>query len=247
MISPEEKIWMNLRRFYMSLGELCGYESGNLAGIDFVMNNNGSWPAFLLGRPDTEAISDIASSIVNNEVPPFWIMEKKDDAMLSILEDHGIRAVRQWTGMTMESGSFVPATNNPEIEIRNNDPGSLGDWLELVNSTVMSGAQLGKEIAEAISSSDSFQHMVAYLEDKPVGTGLTFSEEGVCGLYFLSTESGQRGRGIGSRIFSELIRCGIEEGNHSLVLHATGMGEKIYHRTGFKSVNHYSVLWHLGS
>ncbi len=246
MTTEEGIITENLYRFYHRIAALCGYETGQLAGCAYVWNRKGSWPGYLLGLPEPGTIPEIVGAIQQGIVPPFWILPETSGNEIDLLEAAGVRVVKQWSGMILDPVDFKPAPSLQGITIRINERETLEEWLQIVNSDLVSGAQIGHEIMEAIASSDDFQWMVAYMEDQPVGTGMVFSHEGIGGLYMLATRSAARGRGIGSAVFSEMTSLAIRSGNHTVVLHGTGLGERIYVRTGFSVVSGYSVLWNLG-
>jgi len=252
MRKEEDIITGNLFSFYHRIAELCGYERGELEGCSYVWNRKGSWPGYLLGSPEPGRIAEpgriqeIARAIRTKRVPAFWIMENPGRELYGRLEEHGIRAVKQWDGMILNPDQFTPADPDPAITIRSGDPATLEKWLQIVNKEVVTGAQIGGEVLEAFASSGDFHWMVAYLGDQLVSTGMVFSEGGIGGLYMLATRSSFRGRGIGTAVFSEMTAAAIRQGNEAVVLHGTGIGKKIYLRTGFREVNSYSVLWYLG-
>lgn len=249
MKSMEEHITHNLYAFYKRVAEGCGYETGHIAGCDYVWNRRGSWPSYFLGAPDPDKIYEFVNAKVQGNAPPFWILDNKHQEEIRLLERTGVRVVREWKGMALEGRSLTTDHDhmeNRKIRLSVDDQGAYRDWLGIVNTALMTGAQIGDEFPSLLSSSASFRWIVAYMNDHPAGAGLSFSEDGVCGLYMIATVEAYRKQGIGTRVTDELVKQAIDSGNHTIVLHATGHGQRIYSNMGFKVYNSYSVMWQLG-
>lgn len=260
MSNAVENIADNIYDFYMRVAELCAYDFGELAGCSYVWNREGSWPSFMLGNPDPDIISEAIVAQGEGLVPPFWIMEKVAGDEAQNLEDAGLRVIREWSGMELYEDQFqargganpfgaassMDAVSGEQIEIRSNEPEINSQWLKIVNEELLSGSQMGPEFLESVSRSDQFRWMVAFLDGRPVGTGLSYSDKGVCGLYMIATVASYRGRGVGTRITSELVRQAMATGDRQFVLHATELGSRIYEKLGFREKCRFSVLWNLG-
>jgi len=79
-----------------------------------------------------------------------------------------------------------------------------------------------------------FQHYLGYIDDEPVASSLLFFNSGIAGIYFIGTIPKFRGKGIGSALTAYSMLRAKELGNRIAVLRASGMGEGIYRRLGFK-------------
>ena len=245
----KEHIARNIHRFYMRVAELSGIERGEVLGFEYVWNRKGSWPSYLLGIPGLDKIPEVVRTIEFGKAPPFCIVDNSRQQEIQLLEESGIRSIREWKGMLLNShhfnaGLWVNAI--PEVELRINDRKSLEDWLALVNKEVMSGVQISWEVIESLFGSDEFQFVVAYSDGQPVGTGLSFREEGICGLYMIATRASMRGKGIGSLVSASLIDQAVALGDKGIILHATDLGEHLYSGLGFREMNRFSLMWYLG-
>ena len=249
MISVKEHITHNLYGFYKRVAEGCRYETGRIAGCDYVWNRKGSWPSYVLGPPDPDKIHEFVNAKMQGNAPSFWILGNEHREEIRLLEKTGLRVVREWKGMALREVGLGPVPKheeNSKIRISTNDPKAYKDWLGIVNTALMTGAQVGNELFAALSSSGSFRWVVAYIDNHPGGAGLSFSENGVCGLYMIATEEAFRRRGIGTRVTRALVKQAHKSGDHTIVLHATGHGERIYGNMGFEVYNRFSIMWHLG-
>ena len=253
MSTESDMITGNLYGFYKRIAESCGYERGKTGGCDFVWNKEGSWPGYLFGIPEPERIPEIIDSIKGELAPAFWILDDSNHEVNRLLEENGVRPVRQWEGMILGPGDFRPASkdfqpadDDPSIRIVADDPDTLEEWLQIVNTELLTGAEIGEEVLEVFKNDSAFQWMVAFYDNRPVSTGLLFSEGGVVGVYMVATRTEFRGLGVGSAVTSELTDAAFRTGNHAVVLHATNMAGNIYRRAGFRKVNRYSISWYLG-
>lgn len=79
-----------------------------------------------------------------------------------------------------------------------------------------------------------FRHYLGYIDDEPVASSLLFFNSGIAGIYFIGTIPKFRGKGIGSALTAYSMLRAKELGNRIAVLRASGMGEGIYRRLGFK-------------
>jgi ribosomal protein S18 acetylase RimI-like enzyme len=250
MKTVEEHITQNLYGFYKRVAEECRYEIGHIAGCDYVWNRKGTWPSYFLGAPDPDKIYEFVNAKVKGDAPSFWILGTEYWKEVQLLEKTGLRVVREWKGMALKGGSPDLVSKDAEnhmVRVHINDPGAFKDWLGIVNTALMTGAQIGSEFFAVLSLSDSFRWVVAYMDNHPAGAGLSFSEDGVCGLYMIATAEVYRRQGIGTRVTGELVKQAIDSGDHTIVLHATGHGERIYKDLGFETYNRFSIMWHLGS
>ncbi len=236
----------NLFQFYQQTALLNDYQTGEVEGIGYVWNREGTWPAYLLGYPRKERIHRIVESITLGEVPPFWIMEKKEGEEARLLEKEGVRAIREWKGMALSRHDLRNVTLNSGIEIRSNDQGINRDWTGIVNNELMTGKSIGDRFLNKISVTGEFSWVVAYLGKEAAGTGLSYASGGVAGIYMISTVKKFRGRGVGTKITRVLTEEALESGNQTVVLHATGQGEGIYRSSGFREVSTLQVMWLTG-
>jgi GNAT superfamily N-acetyltransferase len=236
----------NLHRFYGMTAALCGYEAGKVAGLGYVWNRKGSWPAYILGIPVPGDIKAAVDAIRRGEAPPFWIIDQSAHEEIRQLEESGVRTIRQWKGMVLEKDTFRPAPTDPGIRILANRPDAMKDWMQIINTELMTGTQIGQEFLHSVSVSEHFRWVVAMRDGQTAGTGLSFMDAGICGIYMIATRTSFRGKGVGTQIISDLVAGALDSGCRTVVLHATGMGEGIYRNAGFSEVNRYAIMWHVG-
>lgn len=249
MNPAKESITRNIHRFYTRIAELSAYEQGVVSGLEYVWNRNGTWPSYLLGAPGPDRIQEVAIAMESGQAPPFCILDTSRQEEIHLMEESGIRNIREWKGMFLDSRHFNAedwVKEIPGLKLRINDRASLDDWLLLVNTELMSGVQIGQEVIDSLSASEEFQFAVAYFEDQPAATGLSFREEGICGLYMIVTRTAMRAKGIGSLVTASLIKQAVNLGDKGIVLHATNLGERVYSKLGFRVMNQLAVMWYLG-
>lgn len=249
MNQETEHIVRNLYRFYTRVAELNGFERGTIAGSDYVWNRKGSWPGYVLGVAGADSIPDLVRAIENKLAPSFCLVENSMKRELQMLEESGIRRIREWKGMYLDSRHYtagLATKENSHIQFMINDRSEPDHWLSLVNKELMSGTQIERSVVDNLIESDAFQFVVAYADGQPASCGLSFREGGICGLFMIATKAALRGKGFGSLVTARLIEHAISEGDRGIVLQATDMGAGLYSRLGFSDINRISVVWYLG-
>ena len=84
---------------------------------------------------------------------------------------------------------------------------------------------------------------IASIDGEPLGHAMAFLGAGVAGIYDVGTCKHARGRGIGTAVTAAAARHAHELGYHYAVLKASGEGESVYRRIGFREVCRMS-LWY---
>jgi GNAT superfamily N-acetyltransferase len=84
---------------------------------------------------------------------------------------------------------------------------------------------------------------VAWSGETAVGATLVFLGGECAGLHDVDVVEAHRGRGIGARLVDHSCRCAAESGAPSIVLLATGMGQRVYERCGFVEVARFGYWY----
>ncbi|MFX0074432.1 MAG: GNAT family N-acetyltransferase [Candidatus Hermodarchaeota archaeon] len=93
-----------------------------------------------------------------------------------------------------------------------------------------------------LTNSNIAKFFIAEKNKKIFGLGAAFNFQDVCSLGYLSVLPEFRNKGVGSKIFSELINAAKKEGCQTFLLYASKLGEPIYHKFGFRS-NYRTVVY----
>ncbi|WP_157320070.1 GNAT family N-acetyltransferase [Paenibacillus anseongensis] len=101
---------------------------------------------------------------------------------------------------------------------------------------------LPDELAHAFTEAFAYdpegkmQYFLAYLNDVPVGTTMTFSKGEVTGIYMVATLKEFRKRGIGGALVGHALRDMQVAGATLAILQASSMGQTIYRKHGFEEL-----------
>lgn len=77
---------------------------------------------------------------------------------------------------------------------------------------------------------------IAYLDGQPVSTAMTIMTELVAGIYWVSTIPQARGLGLSTICTSLATNAGLKRGARIATLQASPMGESVYQRIGYRSI-----------
>lgn len=259
---------VNLYDFYREIASMAGSGGGMICGIPYTGDASAGWPAYVLGGASVvqETMEQVANAMQEGKVPQFWIRERvPGDDFEDLAQAKGIRPISQWTGMHLE----VPDTGfvaNADTSVANRHGGATGniaavghgavvrqvapealtEWLDLVNTEVMTSMKIGWSRIAPLAGSDKFHFFGLWHKEVLLSTALLYVDQGIAGLYFIATRSSARGRGFGYAVVSAAIEHGLSQGISKFVLHSTSMGIPLYRKLGFVENTTYGIYWMLG-
>lgn len=166
-----------------------------------------------------------------------------------ILESLGLRVSSKSSGMALDLTSIEwTASKLEKLSIRQV---SHADELALWVNTLIEGFQLGqrqKRMYRKILTDAGFQYPVKnYLgiyHGKPVVTATCFFSDGVVGVYWVSTLTEFRGRGIGRGMMDFILKDALDAGYRVAILQASSDGLPLYQNLGFREYcDNIRYLW----
>jgi hypothetical protein len=83
---------------------------------------------------------------------------------------------------------------------------------------------------------------VGEVEGTPVATGCAMTGNDAVGAFNISTVESERGKGYGAAITARCVIDGINDGAQIAYLQATEMGEPVYERIGFSTIERWTVF-----
>jgi GNAT superfamily N-acetyltransferase len=160
-----------------------------------------------------------------------------------LLAAQGMREAWRDTGMAIDLATLPPRDPSLAEGITVAPVGStdeLADWLHVFGVGFDLPDVITQSYGAMLSSVPFGQHPVgpfflARQNGEPVGTSALFTTSGVAGVYEVSTVPHARGQGIASALVRAALRAGMARGYRVGVIHASEMGEPIYHRLGFRA------------
>ncbi|NBD24137.1 GNAT family N-acetyltransferase [Paenibacillus glycinis] len=164
----------------------------------------------------------------------------RDEAVLGALQANGFVHAGSMSGMSLSlEGRIVANAEVPGLRI-----GVIhtDEELEIFKRVFVAEYQLPDEVAAAVTrifaydpkEPQSTRYYLAYLNDEPVGTLMTFDHEDVTGIYTVATLKEFRSRGIGGAIVAHALRDRQAAGAKQAILQASAMGQSVYRKLGFE-------------
>ncbi len=133
-----------------------------------------------------------------------------------------------------------PLPASVEIRLATNEPDILD--VSYVNSLGFETLEVPREHTTAIFGvphrllSPQIITYIAYQFGQPVSTAMVIMTELVAGIYWVSTTPQARGQGLGTICTSLASNAGWQRGARVASLQASPMGESVYRRIGYRSI-----------
>ncbi|MCM3628176.1 GNAT family N-acetyltransferase [Paenibacillus glycanilyticus] len=172
----------------------------------------------------------------------------QDEIVTETLRANGFILGSTMSGMAADlKVKVINQSNVPglRIVIVNTD-----DELEMFKRVFVAEYGLPDELAHSFTEAFAYdpegrmKYFLAYLNDLPVGTAMTFSTGEVTGLYTVATLKEFRARGIGGALVGHALHDMQVAGATLAILQASSMGQTIYRKHGFEeemTINLYNA------
>jgi ribosomal protein S18 acetylase RimI-like enzyme len=161
------------------------------------------------------------------------------------LLSHGLQKVSDELGMAVDLAALREEPNIPAgltVE-RVDDRAALKQWC-VIFSNVFGASENAADAfysieVDLLGTADNRKLFVGLQAGEPVATALLFFGVGVAGLYGVGTIPEARRQGIGTAMTTVALNDAKSAGYQVVTLHASPLGQGIYHRLGFKE---YCIL-----
>ncbi|RED66336.1 GNAT family N-acetyltransferase [Cohnella lupini] len=188
----------------------------------------------------TRQVKSIIDSYQDRGVKCVWhtYSHTQDEDLNDTLISNGFKSGGTMSGMAVDLG---------EKEInRSNVPGlrivtvHTDEELEMFKRVFVAEYGLPDELANAFTEAFAYdpegqmQYFLAYLNEVPVGTAMTFSTGEVTGIYTVATLKEFRTKGIGGALVGHALLDMQAAGAKLAILQSSSMGQTIYRKHGFE-------------
>jgi len=180
---------------------------------------------------------DFFVSVCEDWIPPglYGLLE-------SLMSNHGLVPIMQWTGMA--ASQLEPEIRAPYLEIRpaEDDAGRMAT-MDLNCISYDMPVELGRESRGDDRLWHGLYGSVGYVEGSPVSTATAVPVAGRLYVAMVATHPSHRRRGYAEACMRDaLARAEKATGFRRTVLHATNAGHPIYRRMGYRDTSRFTLF-----
>ena len=185
-------------------------------------------------------IESIKGEAKSRNVPVLWWTgpTTRPADLGSHLESHGFARAGQLPGMAAELGRLVEHPSIPDgFTIQQaKDKETLKQWSQVCEKGFGMPDFAGEGFHDFIchADQDTTRAYLGWLSGEPVAASLLSLAAGVAGIYNVATLPTARRKGIGARMTDLPLLEARAMGYKAAILHASAMGEGVYHSIGFQ-------------
>jgi GNAT superfamily N-acetyltransferase len=192
----------------------------------------------------TEDFTSALDWIVEHDVPyRLWIHEELADQLAETVRGRGMeQAAWLMPQMVLQP---VPETPSPApgVSVRAvSDARSLDEYRQVSVEDGTSEDVARRLFSDSFAADSDVQLVIAYLDDRAVGTSLAIRTGDVSGVYAVGTLAAARRRGVGTAATWAAVAAGRAWGCETIVLQASEMGFPVYRTMGFRTVVSYALF-----
>ena len=163
-----------------------------------------------------------------------------------LLHKAGFGSSESRSAMAMVLGSELPEPAwPPGLRIQNvADEVGLRAWATLSSDTVFHGDSDGavQIFSPTNAGSDSrCRYYLGYLDGQPIARAMSFTDNEITGIYWLTTLRSHRGRGVGHAMAHRLLTDARKTSSRMAVISTPQTGLELCRRIGFKSYCQFNV------
>jgi ribosomal protein S18 acetylase RimI-like enzyme len=201
-----------------------------------------------LGAADPDArIAAALGTLAPGRPYCWWVGPASNPADLSArLVAAGLPETGREAAMVADLDPAPPAPADTRLRVRvAGSPAELADFAAVVAANwdppaATVRAFFAATARWALERGCPSRYLVGYDGDRPVAAAEVCVAAGVAGLYNVCTLVADRGRGHGSALTRAALGVAVARGCRTAVLQASGPGERIYRRLGFRTVGEYA-------
>jgi GNAT superfamily N-acetyltransferase len=199
--------------------------------------------------------SELKKLLHNEGEPLLWIIgpsTKLSDTDKSFLEEN-FNLYQEWTGMGL-SVNRTKSKNEKRLGFdikRVNSETELKEWIDVYvegyQKPIAYKSALYNRYKQIMNSDQDHYHLyIGYFNNKPAVVGSLFMNDGIAGLYCITTAHNMRRKGLATNYLKSILQIASQQGASDCILHATEAGKHIYEKVGFITNSSFQVYAFIG-
>lgn len=196
--------------------------------IDYSDWPNKLWFINAPSQRDMDTVKHIIGSSSTKITVPLWHIEGKD--YQSQLISHGFEKVLNQIGMALDLSKRDFSPSRLKLQrVENKNSAQL--WESLFEKAF--NYKIHHELI--LKSLDEIDYLMAYDENSPVGTALTYcTGNHIVGIHSMGIIPEMRRKGYAEKMMHSMLHDAVKKGYSHATLQASAMGKGLYQKLGFE-------------
>jgi ribosomal protein S18 acetylase RimI-like enzyme len=239
----------NLYDFYDTVGTLQGVTCTQKDRFSVILEDSSAWPRIvynLAGGNDLPYVFRDAPGFSGNPSEyPFAVINRElvTPDVADLMRTIPAYPVELWELMEISvsrlTSSFLMEGAVIERIFSGRD---LDAFSGVVNQCLMGNTPINADLVNAMAETAGFDFYCLRFNGEMVSTMLSFSCNGVSGLYLVATLPEYRGRGFAGNLIRFVLNFLFNQGKEKVVLQADRKAVPLYLKTGFISVGQLAII-----
>ncbi len=198
--------------------------------IEYCSSPENSFPNFIFNENDNYNLNKIQELIKSNELPPFWITNKK--TTVSEINKNGFKLIRAWPLLTMTKSELIEPRKVEGFKlIKVITNYELNEWKDIVEAEYNYNFNI--KTLENWLNKTNIDFFIGKVNNNIVSATLNFIQDKIVGSHLTATKKEYRKKGIGMQTVYHALNHAFNNGSKKSIASSTELGINAWKKIGY--------------
>ena len=244
----KNKSIFNLHSIYSTIGKssnLCSYTQNN--NFFSISSYESIWPNAIFNLQNEFNVDEVVEGI-NTQKFSSLILKYDNDFNVVELKNKGFYLIEQWTLMQLLLKKKSLNITNEILDVESckaENEVEILSWIKAVETNLFSNKKLSPKIVYHLLQNKAELYYIKFNNEIVATTLVYIDENNIAGIYMVSTNKIQRGKGFGSTIINFALSKIMEKNIETVVLQSTKLGYSLYKKLNFIDTGVCNLIYKL--